>query len=312
MLVDCHMHSWRWPQHFNKEVMLLNQPARRRTWSEEKWIAMWDNPIERYIEQMPGYVDQAILLGIKSWNTFAVDTPNEYLAEISQKYPDKIAWCCGVNPIEEGAAKEIERQIKRGAIGIGELGPAYGDYFVNDRRADKVWALAQEMGISVIIHAGPSQARMLKMAQGDVLLVDEVAIRFPNLKIVICHMGYHKYEDAIFLCQKHENVYLDISWLTSIAGLDRVAIPRYLPVVTYPYYNFIYPLLYYFSQTFGPTDKLIWGSDWTGTSPKDSIEIIRNLNTFIKKYNLPEIPQQSLENILTENWKKVFPGLASS
>jgi predicted TIM-barrel fold metal-dependent hydrolase len=310
MLVDCHMHSWRWPQHFNKEVMLLNQPARRRTWTEDKWAPMWDNPIERYIEQMPGCVDKAILLGIKSWNTFSVDTPNEYLAEIAERYAGKIAWCCIVNPAEDSAAKEVERCIKRGAIGIGELGPAYSDYFVNDKRADRVWALAQEMGIPVIIHAGPSQARMLKMAQGDVLLVDEVAIKFPNLKIVICHMGYYKYDDAIFLCQKHENIYLDMSWLTGVAGLDRISTPRYLPVVTFPYCNLLYPILAYFSQTFGPTDKLIWGSDWTGASPKKSVEIIRNLNTICKQYNLPEIPQQSLENILTENWKKVFPTLA--
>jgi len=289
--------------------MLLNQPARRRSWNEEKWAQMWDNPIERYIQQMPGHVDKAILLGLKSWNTFAVDTPNDYLKEMADRYPDKIAWCCIVNPTEDDAEREVERQIKRGAIGIGELGPAYGDYYIHDKRADRVWALAQEMDIPVIIHAGPSQARMLKMSQGDVLLVDEVAIKFPNLKIVICHMGYYKYEDAVFLCQKHENIYLDVSWLAGLCGLDRFALPRYLPVVTDPYHNLIYPLLYYFSQTFGPTDKLIWGSDWTGTTPKDSINIIRSLNPLLNKYNLPEIPQQSLEDILSENWKKVFPGL---
>ncbi len=144
------------------------------------------------------------------------------------------------------------------------------------------------------------------MSYANVLDVDDVAIKFPELKIVICHLGYYKYEDAVFLMQKHENVFADISWLVSIAGVERSTLPRYLPVVPFPYYHLLHPLLYYFSQTFGPTDKLLWGTDWSASPPKDAINILTNINEISRKYNLPEIPEASIHNILHENWKKVF------
>lgn len=307
MIVDCHVHFWRYPQHFNKEAMLANQPRRRRDWAEEKFQAMWDNPPEGYLAEMDGVVEKAIILGLKSWATFGVETPNDWLAEIVQRYPDKFAWCCCVVPTQEGAVEEVERCVKeKGAVGIGELGPAYGAYYANDERCFPVYKKAMELGVPVVIHASPSQPARLRMAYGDIYAVDDIAIRFPELKIVIAHMGYYKYEDALHLVQKHENVFADISWLAGIAGLDRRAIPRYLPVVNFPYYHWLHPLLYYFSQTWGPTDKLLYGTDWAAVSPKEGVAILMGVNETLRKYNLPEIPEKSLHNILEENWKKVF------
>lgn len=307
MIIDCHMHSWKYPDHFNREAMLRNQPARRRGWTEDRFKQMWDSPIERYIAEMDGVVDKAILMGLKSWDTFGVDIPNEYLADIVKKYPDKFAWCCCVNPTEEGALEEVRHCVEDlGAIGLGEIGPSYGGFLANDERCFPIYDKAQEWGIPLVIHCGPSQPRNLRMVYGDPLQVDDIAINFPELKIVICHLGYYKYEDAIFLIQKHENVFGDISWLASISGLERSTLSRYLPVVEFPYYHLLYPLLYYFAQTFGPTDKLLWGTDWTASPPKQSIQILTNLNEVLRKYNLPEIPQMALDNILYENWKKVF------
>jgi hypothetical protein len=52
MILDCHMHSWRYPQHFRRDVMLANQPARRRGWSEAQFTDMWDLPIEAYLQEV--------------------------------------------------------------------------------------------------------------------------------------------------------------------------------------------------------------------------------------------------------------------
>ncbi|MFC1982595.1 amidohydrolase family protein [Chloroflexota bacterium] len=307
MIVDCHMHIWRYPEHFNKEVMLANQPPRRRDWPEEKFKLMWDNPVERYLEVMDEVVDRAIILGLKSRETFGVDVPNEYLAEVVRRHSDKLSWCCCVIPIKPGAADEVEKCIKEwGAIGVGELGPSYGSYYTNDRKAYPVYELCQSLDVPIIIHAGPSQPRRLRMKYSDIIAIDDVAIDFPNLKIVICHMGYYKYEDACFLMQKHDNVFADISWLPNLSGLERSTLPRYLPVVTFPYLHYAYPLLYSLGQPFGGTDKILFGTDWTSSPPKEAIQVLTGVNEYLKKYELPLIPEDTIHNILHENWKKVF------
>jgi hypothetical protein len=306
MIVDCHIHVWRYPDHFNKEAMLANQPRRRRDWPDEKFKRMWDMPIESYLPQMEGIVEKAIVQGQKSWDTYGVDVPNEYIAQIVGKYPDKLNWCCCVVPTEPGAAVEVEKCVKEwGAIGVGELGPGYAGYRANDEKCFPVYEKVQELGVPVIFHAGPGKPKKFRMSSANVLDLDDIAITFPDLKIVIAHMGGYKYEDAIYLLQKHENVFADISLLVRDSGMDRSMLSSYLPVVEFPYFHLLHPLLYYFTQTFGPTDKLIWATDSAGP-PKVSYDILVNINTILRKYKLPEIPQDSITKIFHENWKKVF------
>lgn len=316
MLVDTHMHTWRYPDHVNKRVMLRSEPVERRHWTDEQFKPIWDGPIERYFEEAEGLVDKSIMLSLRTGETFSVNTPNEYLADLKRKYPDKLEWCCAVNPLDPKAPGEVEKCVKEwGAIGVGEFSPAYQGFSFNDERCFPVYEKAIELGVPVVTHAGPAQPRDVRMSLANIFNVDDVAIKYPDLKIVICHMGYYKYEDTVHLLQKHDNVFADISWLVSLAGIERTTYPSYLPVVQFPYFHLLLPLLYYFSQTFGSTDKLIWGSDWVPFSspPKgrlNDVNIIPNLNEWLRKYNLPEIPEEKLRNILHENWKKVYPDIA--
>jgi len=311
MIVDCHVHSWRYPDHFNRDAMLANQPPPARSWPDEKFKLMWDNPIDRYLEVMDGYVDRAVLVGMKSWDTLGIDVPNEYLAGIVKQHPDKLSWCCCVIPTEAGAADEVEKCVKEwGAVGIGEIAPAYGGYHANDKRAYPVYEVCQALDVPMIIHAGPGHPRRLRMKYGNVLAIDDIAIDFPDLRIVICHLGYYKYEDAAFLMAKHDNVFGDISWLPKLSGLERSTLPRDLPVVTHPYFHYAYPLLYALTQPFGTTDKLIFGTDWSSSPPQKAIDLLKGVNDYLTEYGLPMIPEETISSILSENWKKVFPRLA--
>ncbi len=107
------------------------------------------------------------------------------------------------------------------------------------------------MGIPIVVYAGPAQSKNLRLKYIDVLQVDDVAIDFPRLKIIICHMGYYKYEDAFHLTQKHDDVFMDCSWLAQLAGLDGISTPKYLPVVLNPYFNLLYPIMRHWAETWG-------------------------------------------------------------
>ena len=113
MIVDCHVHSYRWPEHRDREQLLKTLPSRARDWPEERFVFLYDEPIEKYISnEMEGVIDKAILVGLKAPKTVGADVPNRYYADIVKKYPDKFGWCCNVIPTEEGAAEEVERCVK--------------------------------------------------------------------------------------------------------------------------------------------------------------------------------------------------------
>jgi len=309
------MHSWIYPDHFNREVMLQNLPERRRHESEEWYKKVWDAPLENYLKEAEeAGVDKVILNAIRFQYTLGVVTPNDWLAEQAKRYPDKMAWACGVNPTEPNAADEVERCVTElGAIAIGELGSCYEFYYINDIRNFKVYEKAIELDVPILHHCGwsPSATPQGLIKYGDLVNLDEVAVRYPELKFVICHMGSEQYKTAVHLMCKHRNVYGDISALARHADWARSMTPKYLPFAHFPYYSYLEPLLYYFSRTsaIGGTDKIIWGSDWVGgdgTCVKSELDAVSKVNTELKKLGLPEIPEQSLNNILHENWKKLF------
>ena len=313
MLVDCHVHTWRYPDHFNKEAMLANQPERRWGWPDEKFRQLLDQPIDPYLTLMEGVVDRAIIVGQSARNTSGVDIPNEYLAEVAQRHPDRLSWCCCVDPIQAGAADEVEKCVKEwGAIGVGELNPMQWQAYANDPRAYPVYEVCQSLDVPIVLHVGGTSHMdtRVRMKYGDILAVDDIAIDFPHLRIVICHLGYPKYEEASFLVQKHENVFADISYLPSLAGLERTIINRHMPVVNFPYLHYAFPLLYCLSQVHGGADKLIFGTDWGVSKPRESIEALKGINEYLLKHDLPSIPESTIESILYENWKRVFTRIA--
>jgi len=305
MIVDCHMHAWRFPDHMVMDVFRHNLPPQLRDLSETQLKQSWDNPIENYIAEMEGAVDKALVTANCFPRTLGINIPNDYVAEIAGKYPDKFAGIGSVDPNAEGAVKEVERCKKLGLVGLKLSPPEQAFPATDEKLAFPIYEKAQELGFPIAFHMGYVEFTRARLAYAKVLDLDEVALNFPKLKIVICHMGYYSYQDTVALMQKHENVYSDISWLVGLAGLDRKAIPWHLPAVEYPCFLLLLPLLYYFSGTRGSSDKLLFGTDWPGSTPRQAVQVIEGLNSMMKEYNLPPIPVH-IHNILHRNWRQVY------
>jgi predicted TIM-barrel fold metal-dependent hydrolase len=299
--------------------MLKNLPEKRRNESEEWYKKAWNAPLENYLKEAEDAgVDKGILNAVRFPFSLGVITPNDWLAEQGKKFPDRIEWACGVNPVDLTAAREVERCVKElGAIAVGELGSCYEYYYVNDIRNFPFYEKCIELDVPIIHHCstcGPETPTSM-MKYGDLVNVDEVAIKYPELKIVIAHMGVSSYRTCVELMCKHKNIFADISAMAWMGGLNRAITPKYLPFVECPFFSYLEPILLYFSQTsmIGGTDKLIWGSDWVGgngTLVKQEVDAVSRINPELRKIGFPEIPEKSLHNILHENWKKVFTKLA--
>jgi len=87
-------------------------------------------------------------------------------------------------------------------------------FYPNEARLYPIYAKAQELKIPVILHIGPSAFKGTRMKHCDPIYLDDVAVDFPNLKIIMAHSGRgFSYDKCFFLSRFHRNIYMDITGL---------------------------------------------------------------------------------------------------
>ena len=142
---------------------------------------------------------------------------NEDVSEIAAKYPDRFTGVGTVDP--RGKPMDVLREIEHMAKVLGlralRLEPyAYGDGTVgappNQKMYWPVYAKCVELGLPVCIqvgHTGP----LLPSEAGRPIYLDEIALAFPELVIIGCHLGQPWHEEMMILAWKHPNVYVETS-----------------------------------------------------------------------------------------------------
>ncbi len=199
-------------------------------------------------------VDYAVILAELSPITTGM-VSNEFVAKFCQGKKELIPFA-NLNPyLSNRLEEELERCIHDlGMRGI-KLYPTYQQFYPNDRILYPLYAKAQELKIPVMVHTGSSLFRGSRLKYGDPLLLDDVAVDFPELTLIQVHSGRgFWYEAAFFLAQLHPHVYMEI------AGL--------------PPQN----LLKYFPDLEKNAHKILFGSDWPGVPGiRKNIETIRAL-----------------------------------
>src|SRR5690606_28493313 len=100
-----------------------------------------------------------------------------------------------------------------------KLYPGYEAFYVHDARMRVVYELAAEFDVPVMIHTGDTFDPKGKVKYAHPLEVDEVAVDFPSVTFVICHLGNPWVTDAMEVIYKNDNVVGDISGFT-VGHLD--------------------------------------------------------------------------------------------
>lgn len=199
-------------------------------------------------------VDYAVALAELSPITTGV-LDNERVAELCQGVDCLIPFC-NINPfMVADLAGELERYVSTMGFRGLKLYPTYQHFYANDSRLYPLYAKAQELGIPVMVHTGSSIFRGARLKYGDPLFLDDVAVDFPDLTLLMVHSGRgFWYDRAYFLAKLHTNLYMEISGLPPKNLLD------------------------YFPELERVADKVIFGSDWPGMPYIGSnIEAIRKL-----------------------------------
>lgn len=115
----------------------------------------------------------------------------------------------------------IRREHKAGRLKvIGEVGTQYEGISPNDLKLEPVFALAEELDIPIAyhIHPGPPGAvyagyPKMRQALGSPLLLEDVLVKHPKLRIYVMHAGYPRIDEMISILHAYPQVYVDIAVL---------------------------------------------------------------------------------------------------
>jgi len=270
MIVDTHTHVWNYPEHFSDTFC---QQARQARAGEEVDLTV------TYEQYRAGATacDRTIVFGGKA-RLSGLWVDDEHVARYAASHPDALIGFLSVDPTQPGWEEELRR-------GHGELGlrgikllPMYAGFHPHDERLDPLWRYAGEHQLPVITHAGTT---FISQAPLDCTLprhIDVVARRFPQVKIVMGHLG-HPYEgECVAVIRKHPNVYADVSAL------------HYRPFQLYHSLMLV--------QEYGVWRKLLFGSDYPFTTIDASIAGLRRLNQMLDGTALPRLDEEEIEALI--------------
>jgi len=268
MIVDVHTHT---PKY--KNLVPADEVEINTTWRPDRAVKAtytWDD----YMRATEG-ADKCIVFDIKMKGE---GNPNDRTAEFVRVYPQKLIGFLSVHPEDDNALFEIERgRNDLGLQGI-KLGPNYQNFDPLSDLACAVYERAQALGLPILFHQGTSPQRFAPLEYAHPLAMDKIAIRFPELRIVMAHMGHPWQADAIVVIRKHPNVFADISGLF------------YRP---WSFYNCMR-----LATEWGVLHKLLFATDFPVAEFKESVESLRGISNITSGTGLPKIPSEEIEAII--------------
>lgn len=202
-------------------------------------------------------VDKVVFL-TSSWKGQPVRERNEATADLIHRYPERFIGFGSFDPnAGHEAVDDAEYAIKGlGLVGVKTIAQNV-EVFYNDPRYYPVYEKVQELGVPILFHTGPSFLQT-RTKFGDLITLDDVALDFPNMKMILAHMGMQGFMDAHSLLVRHPNVYADLS---------------FWPL--HPSYRSLIPWSLFEETVPG---KILLGSDFpVGQTPNEAIEAVQGL-----------------------------------
>ena len=227
-------------------------------------------------------IERAVLVNYPSPDLMGFTSRvNQYVAEYCAAAPDRLIAMGGVHPrFTDDAAAEVRRAADMGVRAL-KLHPPHMAVEPNAylHGLDALRALyeeAQRLKLPVMIHTGTSIFPGARSRAGEPMAVDDVAVDFPDLKIVLAHGGRPLWMDqAFFLVRRFPNVHMDVS------SIPPKAILRYFPRLA------------------EVADKVLYGSDWPAPG-------VRSMAENLAGFRELEIPAEAQAKMLDGNSRKVF------
>jgi predicted TIM-barrel fold metal-dependent hydrolase len=282
-ITDCHVHiNPIWEMRPETRALIGRTPV---TESFERMV--------RHPEEFLAYLDacgveRAVLVNYVAPEVIGyTEKTNEFVAAYARADPDRLVAVGSVLPRESDPAARVRTLVRELKIRALKIHPPHQLFEPNAYVRGElpglraIYAACEEERIPVIVHTGTSVFPGARNRFGQPMLVEDVAVDFPDLTIVLAHGGRPLWmNEAMFLARRFPNVYLEIS-----------SIPPGR-------------LLAWFPELPRLGEKLLFGSDWPCPGVKD-------IRANLEAYRSLPLPPEVIERSLTINPDRVFPRRAS-
>jgi len=266
---NIHAHVWNQSLHFDPAAV-------RETDLSRGYPLDLTVRFEAFMEDMAPF-ERVVVFGLKGRAT-GYWVPDEFVAEFVQRAPEKLVGFASCDPTQAGCVEGLRHAIEQlGLVGV-KMGPIYANFDPRDEGCYPVYEYCQSRGVPIMFHTGTTFNHAARLEFGRPWLFDEVAIRYPGLRICLAHVGHPFCEECLVVIRKHPHVYADIAAL------------YYRP---WQFYNLMIA-----AQEYRVTHKLLFGTDYPFTKASESIEGVRAVNGIMGDSGLPRVSESAMEEIL--------------
>ena len=164
--------------------------------------------VKNFLKAMDeNHIDMAIVHPIVPGSENLGYSDNAFVGRLVKEYPDRLMGYACVVPTEEGASDELRKAVEVYGLKGLKLHPPLQNFSMADPRVGKVIETCIDMDLPILIHTGPIYSQFAPLSYSDSLIIDDLAIRYPEAKFIIAH-GNPFTMDPIMVA-KHPNVYMD-------------------------------------------------------------------------------------------------------
>jgi len=208
--------------------------------------------------------------------------PNDTVADFAAENSDIMIAFASIDPARGAdGVREAKRLVASGAVRGLKLHPPLQQFFPNDHLAYALYEVFAEARLPVLFHTGHSGIGTgmpggggVRLKYGNPMYIDDVAVDFPEMPIILAHPSFPWQDEAISICLHKPEVYIDLSGWS----------PKYFPANLIQYANTLLK------------HKVLFGSDYPLITPD------RWLADFAKIDIKPEVRPL----ILRENARKLL------
>ncbi len=286
MIIDIHTHTPQFKEAVPASALVMND-----RWRPDRAVAATFSWGDYLAAQVPA--QKSVVFGV-AWNpgqmtdnlsgqgagdtSWYTGNVNDATATFVRAHPDRLIGFMSVHPYDATCLEEIERcRVDLGLRGI-KLGANYQNFDPLESRALAIYEQAQKHGLPILFHQGTSPVRNAPIRLAHPLLMDEIAMRYPDLKIVMAHLGHPWQAESCVVIRKHPNVYADIS------GTFYRPFSFWEQMVKAAEWNVL--------------DKVLFGTDYPITTVAETLDHLRRVNEIVEGTKLPRVPAEAIEAII--------------